>query len=226
MNEKKEALQKLWNRVPVSLCEKLCGSFDENIEHVLAANGGRLPLNPPKKVKMYQKAVSFNKVWNESSPDFGKIVYNDKLLMEMKNKSIKRANKQRKKMDREFNKYARERWGIRNFVKNGPVLLVQEKLPNELKEEYVKLINTKKKFFDYVNEIENLDADQFFVYLSPTQRLKVINEKGKDLHLFNESSTNVDESNLDEDEISNSSMSLDQAQVQQSGMIIDEEDLD
>ena len=71
-----------------------------------------------------------------------------------------------------------------------------------------------------------MDADQFFAYLSPTQRLKVINEKGKDLHLFNESSTNVDESNLDEDEISNSSMSLDQPQALQSGMIIDEEDLD
>jgi len=205
LNEKKEALQKLWNRVPVSLCEKLCSSFDENIEHVLAANGGRLPLNPSKKVKKYQKAVSFNKVWNESSPDFGKIVYNDKLLMEMKNKSIKRTNKQRKKMDREFNKYARERWGIRNFIaKNGPLLLVEGKLPNELKEEYVKLINTKKNFFDYVTEIQNLDADQFFAYISPTQRLKVINEKGKDLHLFNESSTNVNESNLDKHERSNS----------------------
>ena len=71
-----------------------------------------------------------------------------------------------------------------------------------------------------------MNADEFFVYLSPTQRLKVINEKGKDLHLFNESSTNVDESNLDEDEISNSSMSLDQPQAPQSGMIIDDDDLD
>ena len=71
-----------------------------------------------------------------------------------------------------------------------------------------------------------MDADQFFAYLSPTQKLKVINEKGKDLHLFNESSTNVDESNLDEDERSYSSMSLDQPQAQPSGMIIDEEDLD
>jgi hypothetical protein len=117
--------------------------------------------------------------------------------------------------------------GIRNFIaKNGPLLLVEGKLPNELKEEYVKLINTKKKYFDYVTEIEHMDADQFFEYLSPKQKLIVINEKGKDLHLFNESSTNVDESNLDEDEISNSSMSLDQRQAPQSGMIIDEEDLD
>ena len=192
MNEKKEALQKLWNRVPVSLCEKLCGSFDENIEHVLAANGGRLPLNPPKKVKKYQKAVSFNKVWNES-PETWRIVYKDQLLMEMKNKSIKRANKQRKKMDKEFNKYARDRWGIRNFVnKNGPLMLVKKKLPNELAEEYEKLNNTKKKFVEYVTEIEHMDADQFFEYLSPKQKLIVINEKGKDLHLFNESSTNAD----------------------------------
>ena len=71
-----------------------------------------------------------------------------------------------------------------------------------------------------------MDSDLFFAYLSPAQRLKVINEKGKDLHLFNESSTNADESNLDEDERSYSSMSLDQPQAQPSGMIIDEEDLD
>jgi hypothetical protein len=56
--------------------------------------------------------------------------------------------------------------------------------------------------------------------------LKVINEKGKDLHLFNDSSTNSDECKIDEDERSYFSMSLEQPQAQPSGMIIDDQDLD
>jgi len=174
LDEKKVALLNLWNSIPVDLCQKLCASFDTNIDHVLTAKGGRLPLNPPKKIKNYKKETKFNKVWNES--DTWRIVYKDALLMEMKTKSIKRANKLRKKLDKEFNKYARDRYGIRNFInKNGPLLLIQGKIPKDLKEQYEAHNQTKKDLFDYVQKVEPLDADQFFEFLSPEQRLNVIN---------------------------------------------------
>ena len=65
LEEKKEALIKLWNKIPVSLCERLCNSFDERINQVYESRGGRLKLNPVRLIREYRQSVNFTRKWNE-----------------------------------------------------------------------------------------------------------------------------------------------------------------
>jgi hypothetical protein len=76
LEEKKLALIYEWNRIPISLCKKLCQSFDHRINHVYETRGGRLKLNPVRVIIKYQKTLKFNRRWNDID-EIETVVYKD-----------------------------------------------------------------------------------------------------------------------------------------------------
>ena len=77
LEQMKLALLKIWNRIQVSLCERLCNSFDKRIEQIHRTGKRYVRVATKKKSEMEKKYVLSN-AWNRTD-EIERIVYNPKI---------------------------------------------------------------------------------------------------------------------------------------------------
>ena len=87
--EMAQKLQWVWNRIPKTICRNLVNSFDEKIE-LLGKDGERV--NKRKHRGTKSNYIWKNK-WNQNDK-IERIVYNDKILENMKNKKLKNLKRE------------------------------------------------------------------------------------------------------------------------------------
>jgi hypothetical protein len=86
LDEMKEAFVKLWNRIPISLCQRLCNSFDKKVKQIqVSGNIFKKIKNEVNKQKT-NKFLKWKRQWN-SVDSIERIVYNDKTLRDTKKKA-------------------------------------------------------------------------------------------------------------------------------------------
>ena len=100
--EDSEALVKIWNRIPKTLCQKIIDTFDKRIEQV-KDTGERYNRRLEKKEverpqNQYQR---WNHPWNPVD-EIENVVFNDKALMSAKKSAIWRIKRLRANSNREY----------------------------------------------------------------------------------------------------------------------------
>ena len=145
LDEMTRKLLWVWKRIPKTICKNLIDSFDKKIELLGEKNGERV--NKRKHIKNkanYTWRNEYNKNNNFT------IVYNEKVLENMKNTKIKTLNKQLKDIKNSFTE-EKKRYCAENkklIKKESKQLydffLEQEKEMNQIYEEKIK--KKRKKF--------------------------------------------------------------------------------
>ena len=181
LDEKKFAVQELWNKIPISLCKRLCDSFDARIEQILKSGGKRVNT---KQLKKRKKETHFKRKWNDED-GITRIIYKDSLLEEMRVKSHKKYLTYINKLDKQFNTYVRNNWGFRNFVKNGADLRRSGRLDEELILKYEEYLEAKAPIVETMRDIYRMNCHEFYEHLNDELKLRCINEKEKNLVFIN-----------------------------------------
>jgi len=177
LDEKKFALQELWNKIPVGLCKRVCDSFDARIEQILKSKGKRVNT---KQLKKRKKETNFKRKWNDEE-GITKIVYKDSLLEKLRVKSYKKYITYLEKLDKQFATFVRKNYGIRNFMKVGPNLLLRDRLPQDLRRLYQQFLESKAPLTAMMRDIKRMDCYEYYESLNENLKLKCINEREKNL---------------------------------------------
>ena len=93
-SEMAQKLQYIWNRIPKTICKNLVKSFDEKI-NLLGKDGERVNKREQKSKKAN---YSWKNNWNKTD-QIERIVYNEKVLENMKKKKLKELRKELKKIN-------------------------------------------------------------------------------------------------------------------------------
>jgi len=198
LDEKKFALQELWNKIPISLCKRLCDSFDARVEQVLKTKGKRVNTRQLKKRK---KETHFKLKWNRDE-GITRVVYKDQLLESLRIKAHKKYKAYLNKLDVQFNNYVKRIWNIRNFMRNGPTLLRKNKLPQDLEQKFQGYLSSKAPLTAMMRDIHRMNCYEYYDSLNASLKLKCINEREKDLVSINkpESLSYLDETTVANEE--------------------------
>ena len=89
-----QKLQYIWNRIPKTICKNLVRAFDEKI-NLLGKDGERVN---KRDHKIKKSNYTWKNNWNKTD-QIGRIVYNEKVLANMKKKKIKDLRKEIKKIN-------------------------------------------------------------------------------------------------------------------------------
>lgn len=103
LDDLKKQLVYHWNRIPLSICESLCNSFNDRIDQLIITKGNRIRPWHSKKKTSLEDAIKNRKrwltSWNTRNPndDIKNIVYNDEVLQNIRKKQIDKIRKQAEK---------------------------------------------------------------------------------------------------------------------------------
>jgi hypothetical protein len=112
----------------------------------------------------------------------------------MKRKIVKKSIATKRKLDKEFNAYVREEYGYRNFLHNASQHVRGNRvLPRELEKEYSEHRAKVIKYVELNREIESMNVHEFYESLKPEDKLKVINERIKDVNYLSRVCTNIED---------------------------------
>lgn len=169
-------LQWVWNRIPKSICRNLIDSFDEKIQLVI--NDGERT-NRREKNYNNKKHYSWKNNWN--STDFvERIVYNEKILENMKEKKLKALNKELLDIQNDL-KEEKKRYCRKNKViikKDSEDLysffLSQEK---EMLKIYTEKIENKKKEIQNMESFKGKELFNLFSNEEKINNIRIVNSK-------------------------------------------------
>ena len=147
LDDLRENILDIWIKFPVELCEKLCKQFDEKIKLIKEFNGARINkemlLKKEKDDKNEHQKDSAEKDWiSVKRENKYRIVFNDKIVKNIKYKFIKQIKRQKNEK-------------IEVFKMNNNKLEKYEKAPKGMtKSEYNNKIDEKKNII--LNYYDNL----------------------------------------------------------------------
>ena len=169
-------LQYIWNRIPKRLCKHLINSFDKKIQKI--KNDGERA-NQRNHTK-YKSIGEWNNRWNDTD-NIERIVYNQKVLDNMKIKKIREIKKEIKDIESAF-KEAKTRYSHDNkeIIKNESKELFQFFLTEEknMKDEFQKRIFEKQK---EIKKYKETAGKNLFNIFSNEEKINNISIKQKKL---------------------------------------------
>ena len=189
LNEMKFALNDIWNRIPQALCERLCNSFDERI-NLISKTGNRINKTLLKQ-KRKTKSLNWNTLWNNSD-DLERVVINDKIIMKIKNKQVKKLKKEfishREKFYKSFNKkYSDSKiMKIRKKFGDGDA----DKLLLEKEEIHRKYCSENQPRAKRRKELNEMSVANFFASFDKETRLNFIRDRPFNINATDNVSTN------------------------------------
>ena len=183
-SEMAQKLQYIWNRIPKTICKNLVRSFDEKI-NLLGKDGERVN---KRKHKTKKSNYSWKNNWNKTD-QIERIVYNEKVLANMKKKKLKDLRKELKKIHSSLTE-EKQRYSTKNKekIKKNSFELYNFFLNEE--KEMLKSYTAKSK--EKEKEIQkwiNLKDKELFNEFSLTDRINNIKIRNKGLSSL---STNID----------------------------------
>jgi len=190
---KKEVLF-IWNRIPISFCEKIIDKFNDDI-HLLSKSGGII------KSKSHSSYKNYKLVAPLYSDNMENIIYNKNkmnFIMEKKKKTLEKLIAKKRKI-----------------VKKLETKAFSDHVYNEITKKYRTMFNhlirpcLKEEIDDYKSEIESLEgekinlrdttAEDFFNNLKQKEKESMINLEA-DLNFANDLETNFSEINQESEE--------------------------
>jgi transposase len=180
LDEMKEGLIKLWNRIPVKLCRKLVSSFDEKIK-ALGERGERVVLKPKKKKTKtksgkYKKAIDiWNKKWDEDLDDeVDRVVFNDKTLKINQERAIREFKRRVKIENRRYKDILNEKYSTKIMKEAKADWWKLSKLEDDkkrLKNTHEDVINHLKSRID---EASGMNLENWYESLNRVLKLKML----------------------------------------------------
>ena len=179
-----QKLQYIWNRIPKTICKNLVKSFDEKI-NLLGKDGERVNKREHKSKK---SNYSWKNNWNKTD-QIERIVYNEKVLENMKKKKLKELRKELKKINSSLTE-EKHRYSTKN----------KEKIKKNSFELYNFFLNEEKQMLESYEtknkekekEIQkwiSLKDKELFNEFSLTEKINNIKIRNKGLSSL---STNID----------------------------------
>ena len=169
-------LQWVWNRIPKTICKNLINSFDEKI-NLLDKNGERVN---KRKHKSKKSNYIWKNKWNEND-QIERIVYNNKILEEMKEKKIKSLKKELNDIHDSLIE-EKKRYSIKNkekIKKNSKVLF--DFFLGEEKKMLDSYDIKKREKEEEIKKWENLKGNELFNKFSLSERINNIKIGNKGL---------------------------------------------
>ena len=176
LEEQKIALVEVWNRIPVSLCRKLCKTFDKRVEQVLESNGRRFNRMQYKQIDSSKKVpLKWSRIWNSNPVDeIERVVYSDITLEEVKKKVWRAMRRKINKIKGEFK--ATRRLYTANFIKCLKMSISQGRAYEKKGIDLIEAHNARIRLLN--EELERFDAmslEDYYQTLNPEQVKKLIN---------------------------------------------------
>lgn len=184
VEEMTKKLQWVWNRIPKQICHNLIDSFDKKIELLKQVNGERVnKRNHSKKKKYYTWKNCYDKE-NEY-----RIVYNEKVLENMKQKKLKTLKKQLKEIkDSLIEEKKRYSWKNKEIIKRESKNLYNFFLNQE--KEMIKIYDDKiKQKEDEISFFQDLEGEDLFNRFNLDEKINNIRLNNK-VKLLSNLSTN------------------------------------
>ena len=183
-SEMAQKLQYIWNRIPKTICKNLVRAFDEKI-NLLGKDGERVNKRDHKSKK---SNYTWKNNWNKTD-QIERIVYNEKVLANMKKKKIKDLRKELKKIHLSLTE-EKQRYSTENKekIKKNSIELYNFFLSEE--KQMLQSYETKTK--EKENEIQkwnNLKDKELFNEFSLNERINNIKIRNKGISSL---STNID----------------------------------
>ena len=168
----------IWNRIPKSICRNLIDSFDKKLELLGKKRGERV-----NKRKFFPKKSNFS--WRNAYLEDNNfnIVYNEKILENMKKNKIKSLNKQLKDIKNSFTE-EKKRYCIKNKNRIKKESKDLWKFFLEQEEKMIKIFEEKiKKKKEEIQIFKELDGKDLFSQFSLEEKINNISLKNKKKNL-------------------------------------------
>jgi hypothetical protein len=107
LEELKTGVIKVWNRIPLKLCEKLGKSFDSRVRRIIELKGDRLKRRKGEKY-IKKTHYSWRKSWN-SLDEVQKITWNDVALKKRQDLELKKLEREKRKTEKIQNSMERKK---------------------------------------------------------------------------------------------------------------------
>ena len=189
IEEMSKKLQYIWNRIPKLICRHLIDSFDKKIQ-LIKDNGERA--NKRYHLEKRKSDFSWKNRWNDNDC-IERIVYNQKILINMKMQKIKILKSQLKNIKDALIE-EKKRYSIKNKQKIKKesfelyqFFLSEEKRMNELYDSKIR----KKE--EEIKEITNLEGKNLFDIFSLEEKINNVRLNRKGLSTL---STNINSNKL------------------------------
>jgi hypothetical protein len=178
LNEMKLAVHDIWNRIPVSLCESLCSTFDKRIRQI-RRTGNRFNKSKLSQ-KEKKKYLNWNKKWNDPD-DIERVLIGKKIIQNLKDKQLKKmkkvVDKFRHKFEQKKDKLEseiEEEQNIKDVSKRKEKL---DKLQRKLKELEQSYYPEQRERVKAWRDLHNMDLDTFFNNLPRDWKMNLIRER-------------------------------------------------
>lgn len=221
MDEQKRELIKIWNKIPKSLCERLCDSFDKKILQIAKTGKRYNPLQETQENTGKRENLKWNEIWNEND-EIERIVYNDQVLKEHQVKAVKLITKQFLSERKNFNKEFKERYSKKAIKERKGTFtyaqLLKHTREGEIFEQDYRAM--QKRRLERRDEIKNMTLEEYYNNLSDQMRIKLINERVT--HSFDDFMTQADTEENQSDIIEESAVSEVEV-LDENEMVVDSE---
>jgi len=225
MEQQKEELVKIWNRIPASLCEKLCDSFDKKILQIAKTGKRYNSMRDKQKNTGKKENLNWNEIWNDYD-GIERIVYNDEVLKEHQKKAVKLLTKQFLFERKVYNKEVLPKYKEKNikelkktlsFPQLNKHIAEGERLDKEYGERQMVLLERR-------DNVKNMSLEEYYSSLSSELRIKLINERvANSFDDFNtQAETEENDEESDPHQESDDSGSHSDVENSYSGMIVDD----
>jgi len=177
LEEMTKKLLWIWNRIPRTICKNLVDSFDKKIELLGKKRGERV-----NKREHFTNKTNYS--WRNAYSEDNKftIVYNEKILENMKKNKIKSLTKQLKDINRSFIE-EKKRYCIKNKLRIKKesknlydFFLIQEK---KMKKMYEDKINSKEEEIRSFTELTGKDLFNKFAMEEKINNIRLNNKSKK-----------------------------------------------
>lgn len=239
LEQKKEALINVWNKIPKSVCHKLIEKFDLKMQYLIKTKGKRVMKGAfqrflkSKNYRFTKKRAGFKTKWTSNTTK--KIVYSDSTLREIQKRTLKNIKKEKKDYTKECENYFRDTYNIKNIFSqtysNKQIETINKilsgKFSIQAKNEYLECSEKRRKLTKQFVKTRNMDLHQFYESLSYQQKNMLI-KQGNKLPKYNSRLTTEVESDDDNfvessaSDISITDENIFSAASKQSGMILED----